>query len=267
MEERFSSCGIEVKHIKSKLQVWKNTYSLIVRILGSSDGVGASWDSNTNMIVTDSDSVWEEYMKVHPRAASLRGQPQPLYESWIEIFGNDRAQGTGAVDVGEALNELLHCSGGTNNDSRQEYANKNLASTPGMPPDEIIDDATSISSPSSGTQTVKSSSSNKRKRAQQSITEIESMMGKWMDNTSTKLGNLVDNMQNPTLSTSTSSTIAWDKKALRDAIADMTGLSVDEKVRASYRIAHNKDDLELFSVMTDEERNHFVKMLLSRDLN
>ncbi|PIN03683.1 hypothetical protein CDL12_23787 [Handroanthus impetiginosus] len=240
MEERFPGCGIEVKHIKSKLQVWKNTYSLIVGILGSSSGAGASWDSNTNIIVTDSDSVWEEYIRVHPKAASFLGQPQALYETWVEIFGNDRAQGTGAVDVGDALNELLHCSS---------------------------DDATSISPPLNGTQTVKSSSSNKKKPAQQSIVEIGSMMEKWMDNISTTLGNLVDNMQNPTNATSSSSTIAWDKKALRDAITDMIGLSVDKKVHASYRIAYNKDDLELFSVIIDEERYRFVRMLLLGDLN
>ncbi|PIN09083.1 hypothetical protein CDL12_18333 [Handroanthus impetiginosus] len=132
-------------------------------------GAEASWDPNTNMIVTDSDLVWDEYIRVHPKAASLRGQPQPLYESWIEIF----------VDVGDALNELLYCSGGTNNDSCQDNAHETPASTPRTVPDDIIDDAISISPPSTGTQT-----------------------------------------------------------ALRDAIADMTGLSVDEKVRASFCIAH-----------------------------
>ncbi|PIM97886.1 hypothetical protein CDL12_29641 [Handroanthus impetiginosus] len=218
------------------------------------------------MIVTDSDSVWDEYIRVHPKAASLRGQPQTLYESWVEIFGNDQAQGTGAVDVGDALNELIYCSGGTNNDSIPEDAHERPASTPRMVTDDIIDDATSNSPPSTGTQTVKSSSSNKRKRAEQSIAEIGSMMGKWMENTSTTLGSLVSNMLSATNATPSSSTFAWDKKALRDAIADMMGLSVDEKVRASFRIAHNKDDLELFSVMTDEERYRFVRMLLSGEL-
>ncbi|PIN12838.1 hypothetical protein CDL12_14550 [Handroanthus impetiginosus] len=233
MEERFPRCGIE------------NMYSLIVGILGSSSGPGVSWDPNTKMIVTDSDSV-------HPKATNLRGQLQPLYKGWVEIFGNDRAQGTGAVDVSDALNELLYCLGGTNNDSGQNDAHETPASTPRTVPDDIINDATSISPPSIGTQT--------------SIAEIGSMMRKWMETTSTTLGNLVSNMPSTTTATPASSTFAWDKKALRDAIADMTRLSVDEKERASFRIAHNKDDLELFSVMTDEETYRFVRVLFSGKL-
>ena len=64
MDEKFPGCGIQSKHIKSKLQVWKKDYGHILGILGSSGGAGASIDPNTRMIVADSESVWSDYVKV-----------------------------------------------------------------------------------------------------------------------------------------------------------------------------------------------------------
>ena len=64
MAEQFPGAGILVKHIKSKLQVWKKTYSAIVGILGCSGSAGATMDPTTNMIITETEDVWEEYIKV-----------------------------------------------------------------------------------------------------------------------------------------------------------------------------------------------------------
>ncbi|PIN20588.1 hypothetical protein CDL12_06722 [Handroanthus impetiginosus] len=108
MAEKFSSCGILSKYIKSKLQVWKKDYSHNLGILGSSGSVGASID--THMTVVDLESIWSYYIKVHFGTAKLQGRPFPRYHSWVKFFGNDRSQGTGAINGSDTVTDLLYSS-------------------------------------------------------------------------------------------------------------------------------------------------------------
>ncbi|PIN15014.1 hypothetical protein CDL12_12350 [Handroanthus impetiginosus] len=192
MDEKFPGCGIQSKHIKSKLQIWKKDYGHILGILGSSGGARASIDPNTHMIVTDSKSVWSDYVKVHPGAVKLRGKPFPLYHSWVEIFGNDRAQGTGAIDVGDALNDLMYGTQGRDTETSADNMFSPPCSTPFQSPETAYGDDISATRSDDGVQNQRSSFFSKRKRKATNLEDIGSMVGTFLQETSYTIGNLAE---------------------------------------------------------------------------
>ncbi|PIN09148.1 hypothetical protein CDL12_18273 [Handroanthus impetiginosus] len=200
MAEKFPNGGILTRHIKSKLQVWKKAYGHIVGILGSSGSTGAIWDPTTNMIVADSNSVWDEYIK---------------------IFGNDRVQGIGAVDLGDAVQELLY--GGQSKEPERPTVNEVATHGSDTPTglDDTFDDAASTTPPRSGTPRLRSTLSSKRKRNDSSTFDIDTLLDKFMENSSTALGALADKLSK----TSNLDTVA--RRGLFEALSEIPGLTLD----------------------------------------
>ncbi|PIN18487.1 hypothetical protein CDL12_08843 [Handroanthus impetiginosus] len=265
MDEKFPGCGIQSKHIKSKLQVWKKDYGHILGILGSSGGAGASIDPNTHMIVADSESVWSDYVKVHPGAAKLRGKPFPLYHSWVEIFGNDRAQGTGAIDVGDALNDLMYGSQGRDNETYADNMFFPPCSTPLQSPETAYDDDVSATRSDDGVQNQRSSFSSKRKRKDTNLEDIGSMVGTFLQETSSAIRNLAERMR--PLSSSGAQAQPTDsdlRKALYVAMTEIPGLSMEERVLATHRLVKNDKYMDAFWGMDADARGYYVRILLRR---
>ncbi|PIN23477.1 hypothetical protein CDL12_03794 [Handroanthus impetiginosus] len=249
MAEKFLISGILAKHIKSKLQVWRKNYALILGILGSSDGAGASIDLSNHMIVADSESVWTEYIKV-------------------EIFGNDKAQGNGAIDVGDALTDLLY---GTQTNETKIFG-KNIfsprTSTPIRSPRETCGDDISISRSEEATNPQHSTSSSKRRRQGPSSDNIESLVGKWTQDTSFTIGDLIWQIRPLTASTPTppsEPSVSQYRKALYDAVAEILGLSIQERVLAMHTLVEEDQYMDAFWGMCAEERHHYVRLLLDDD--
>ncbi|PIN10556.1 hypothetical protein CDL12_16849 [Handroanthus impetiginosus] len=235
--EKFPTSGILAKHIKSKLQVWKKNYALILGILGSSDGAGASIDPSNHMIVADSESIWTEYIKVNPGASKLRGRPFPFYSSWVKIFGNDKAQGNGAIDVGDALTDLLYRT----QINEMKIFGKNIFSPCTSTPIRSEE----------ATNPQHSTSSSKRRRQGPSSDDIESLQ-----------------IRPPTASTPTppsKPSVSQSHKALYDAVAEIPGLSIQERVLATHRIVEKDKYMDAFWGICAKERRHYVRLLLGGD--
>ncbi|PIN09152.1 hypothetical protein CDL12_18259 [Handroanthus impetiginosus] len=115
--------GTDIKaepHISSKYSSWKKVYSQLYQCLSTS---GFNWDS-TNHTIDASLDVWEVYLKVYPKANTLRGKAWPFYESWIEIYGKDRA--TNNEDDGN--NSCADTPRSTTNKMRRSSSKKRKAS-------------------------------------------------------------------------------------------------------------------------------------------
>ncbi|PIN22360.1 hypothetical protein CDL12_04925 [Handroanthus impetiginosus] len=262
MDEKFPGCGIQLKHIKSKLQVWKN-YRHILGILGSSGGAGASIDPNTHMIVADSESVWSEYVKVHSGAAKFRGKPFPLYHSWVEIFGNDRAQGTGAIDVGDARNDLMYDSQGRDNETFADNMFSPPCSTPFQSPDTAYGDDVSSTRSDDGVQNQRSLSSSKRKRNATDLEDIGSTVSTFLQETSSAIRSLVQQMRSPSSSGAQAQTTNSDlRKSLYVALTEIPGLSMEERVLATHRLVENDKYMDSFWVMVADAIGYYVLILL-----
>ncbi|PIN10073.1 hypothetical protein CDL12_17341 [Handroanthus impetiginosus] len=226
-------------------------YGHILGILGSSGSAGASIDPNTHMIVADSESVWSEYVKVHPGAAKLRGKPSPLYHSWVEIFGNDRAQGTGAMDVGR---------------DNETFANNMFSppcSTPFQSPNTAYGDDVSATRSDDGVQNQRSSSSSKRKRNATDLEDIGSMVGTFLQETSSAIGSLVQQMRPPSSNGAQAQTTDSDlRKSLYVALIEIPGLSMEERVLATHRLVENDKYMDSFWVMVADAIGYYVLILL-----
>ncbi|PIN23464.1 hypothetical protein CDL12_03809 [Handroanthus impetiginosus] len=237
--------------LAENLQVWKKAYGHILGILRSSGGGGATMDPTTHMIIAESDVVWEEYIK---------------FDSWVKIFGNDCAQGTGAIDVGDVVAKMLYgsqaneaCNEGEDLSGR--YANKDNE-------DDMFDEAISNSPPHANTPQAKSSTSSKQRRLEASGSEVESMMGTWLDRTSSTLADLITMLKetsNPSpVSVDSNSS---DRKALFKALGEIPGLSLDNQIIVGHRLVNSKGYMDMFWGMHDETRARFVSMLVNGRLD
>ncbi|PIN27058.1 hypothetical protein CDL12_00176 [Handroanthus impetiginosus] len=212
MAEKFPGCGILSKHIKSKLQVWKKDYGHILEILGSSGSAGPSINPNTHMIVVDSKLVWFDYIKVHPSATKLRGKPFPLHHSWVKIFRNDRAQGTGAIDIDDVLTDLLYGSQGKDT----KISADNLFPL------------------------LRSFSSSERKMKATSFEGIESMVGTFLQETSSTIGSLVQQIRPPLSSGAPAQpTDSNLRKTLYVVLTEIPGLLIEERMLATHCLGKN----------------------------
>lgn len=87
--------GIEFSNqqLQSKLAVLKANFIAFDTLCNQS---GWGWDSERN-IPTAPDSVWEEYIKVHPKAAQFRHQTLHRYDDLAKLFKGKVATGKFAV--------------------------------------------------------------------------------------------------------------------------------------------------------------------------
>ncbi|PIN10557.1 hypothetical protein CDL12_16850 [Handroanthus impetiginosus] len=86
----------------SKIHVWKKNHVSLVSMMSRS---GFGWNESMNIIIVE-DSIWDNYVKSFP-----------LYPSWYEIFGKDRATGEHVEDCNDAADELQK----NNNTKADEY--------------------------------------------------------------------------------------------------------------------------------------------------
>ncbi|CAK7330715.1 unnamed protein product [Dovyalis caffra] len=81
-------------HIRNRLKTWKKQHGILKEILSCP---GFRWDETQKMIIAN-DSVWNDYLKVHPDARLFHGKVIETYDHLCLIFGkyNEAAQ---SVDV------------------------------------------------------------------------------------------------------------------------------------------------------------------------
>ncbi|KAL8514686.1 hypothetical protein ACS0TY_013685 [Phlomoides rotata] len=91
-------------HINSKIHVWKKEYGALSDLLSKS---GIGWNSTTNTIDVLDETVWDAQKKIDPKVVSMRHKYWPYYESWLDIFGKDRATGEHAADPIDIVNKLM----------------------------------------------------------------------------------------------------------------------------------------------------------------
>ncbi|KAL8513397.1 hypothetical protein ACS0TY_012745 [Phlomoides rotata] len=91
-------------HINLKIHVWKKEYGALSDLLSKS---GIGWNSTTNTIDVLDETVWDAQKKIDPKVVSMRHKSWPYYESWLDIFGKDRATGEHVADPIDIVNELM----------------------------------------------------------------------------------------------------------------------------------------------------------------
>ncbi|KAK9274486.1 hypothetical protein L1049_021734 [Liquidambar formosana] len=95
LEAKTPGCGLKASpHIESRVKTLKKQAIAIAEMF--SVGSGFSWNDVDKMVVAEKD-VFDLWVKSHPTARGLRNKPFPHYDTLLEIFGKDRANGLGAT--------------------------------------------------------------------------------------------------------------------------------------------------------------------------
>ncbi|KAL8530477.1 hypothetical protein ACS0TY_007499 [Phlomoides rotata] len=95
-------------HINSKMHVWKKKYGILTDLLSKS---GIGWNSTTYTLDIIDVAVWDAHKRVDPHVKAIRNKSWSYYESWVDIFGKDRATGEHAVDPINILNDVQNHTG------------------------------------------------------------------------------------------------------------------------------------------------------------
>ncbi|KAL8543568.1 hypothetical protein ACS0TY_004216 [Phlomoides rotata] len=91
-------------YINSKIHVWKKEYGALSDLLSKS---GIGWNSTTNTIDVLDETVWDAQKRIDPKVVSIRHKSWSYYESWLDIFGKDRATEEHVADPIDIVNELM----------------------------------------------------------------------------------------------------------------------------------------------------------------
>lgn len=99
MQEKFPNAPggkKDAQKCRDKFTKLKSTYSVLYKMRGLS---GFGWCA-VRHIVTATDSVWDDYVKAHPKHAKWRNTSFPLYDRLALLSGNSIANGKGVVRLG-----------------------------------------------------------------------------------------------------------------------------------------------------------------------
>ncbi|GFS29179.1 hypothetical protein Acr_00g0005690 [Actinidia rufa] len=108
-------------NIESKVKNWKEKYGLLADMRKLS---GFSWNHDTHSVIVDSEDVWDEYVKFHPKASGMNGRVFPMFLSWQLLFGKDRATGEMAEDAAEIMEDASNDAFGSYMSDTREVMEK-----------------------------------------------------------------------------------------------------------------------------------------------
>uniref|UniRef100_A0A5B7B7M6 Uncharacterized protein n=1 Tax=Davidia involucrata TaxID=16924 RepID=A0A5B7B7M6_DAVIN len=85
--DKLPGCGLEEKHIKSRIKLLKKQYNAITEMFDP-NASGFGWNEQKNCVTCDEDAfnVW---VKTHPNARGLRNKQFPHYYQLAQVFGKD----------------------------------------------------------------------------------------------------------------------------------------------------------------------------------
>ncbi|GMP62051.1 hypothetical protein CsSME_00024301 [Camellia sinensis var. sinensis] len=242
-------------HIESKIKIWKKHYNCVAGMLGTS---GFGWNDTEKRIDVESDSVWEAYVRRESDAKNLRNKSFPYFDSWIHIFGKDRATGEfaeGPADAVDAINaeeELLFNSLA---DDGTFLEHMGISSHIG----EGINCSSSSSQrpPESST---KKNDNKKRPRGNDDVVEglsmIANKLGEVFSATNEKLDFIGRRM-------GYEHDLASKRASLNDELIKLP-IALDERLDACEIISQSAQKLDMFFSLTHDDKLRWVMRLLRR---
>ncbi|KAM7513857.1 hypothetical protein LguiA_003440 [Lonicera macranthoides] len=89
-------------HIKNRLKTWKKQYGILQELLSHS---GFKWDETQTMII-GTQSVWNDYIKMHPEARHFRARVVDNFDHLLIIFGKTNATGSHSRTADDIVHRL-----------------------------------------------------------------------------------------------------------------------------------------------------------------
>lgn len=96
------------EQLKNRYAVLRRQYAIVKSLL---DQTGFSWDEPTGTVLAK-DEAWDEYIKEHPDAETIRGTGCPIYKQLCTIFsesGTNEDQDEGSAEYNEGTPNSVRC--------------------------------------------------------------------------------------------------------------------------------------------------------------
>ncbi|KAG8377351.1 hypothetical protein BUALT_Bualt08G0024100 [Buddleja alternifolia] len=238
----------ENPHIQSRYKLLKRQYQHFYDLRAAGQGSGFGWDDNRKCLTTSTD-VWEEYMQSHSDCGFLK-KPFIHYDQLAIIWGKDRATGNNSEAPGDIIEDL---------DNEQDEENDDNTDTMAG-----LDDIDSrFTQPSSVKQPDgESSKQGPRKRRKNAdglmsgLKDIVEMMGNHLKESREQMSNMINVIAAPEQQNMD------NRQKLNEELRKISSLSLSERFKVGRELVRDKDSLDYFFTIEDDEKEVFVRELL-----
>ncbi|RXH70994.1 hypothetical protein DVH24_015616 [Malus domestica] len=230
VREMIPSINIEPKHIQNKLKRLKEKYSSAYDMMNTS---GFGWNDKKKCVVVDSDDVLQLWVMKHPNAYYKPNKPFPLYPRLCTVFGRDRATGSMAESIADAMENM----GMENEDCDETFKMPPTSPTP---------------SPSVGTSSA-SQPLRKRKRKRNkndADANIVAVIREGWDKAVTEMKNLGESF-----------TLREAKAKLPSQLKAM-GIPYDQVLKISMKLVKDTEMFRFWCTLDDSDKPDFIKMFM-----
>ncbi|KAL8473825.1 hypothetical protein ACS0TY_029933 [Phlomoides rotata] len=241
-------------HINSKILTWKKHHGCIQLALGET---GCGFNTSTK-ILDCTNTTWIKVIRKDPTVSEMRYKPWPYYEDWMEVFGNDRAVGAPTEDIIDVVvefeAEIVQPQVSVGQPSASNVA-QNEFEMEGEGHEPTVD----MSKAAAASQ----SSSKKRSHAESfGNREMIKALGEIFKSSNDLLGDIVKSIgcQYETNSAQT-------RKDVFNMLESITDLSLDERLDATDMLSKNTKHLEMFTVLLEAARSHYIRRLRDGDFD
>ncbi|XP_057777645.1 uncharacterized protein LOC130996154 [Salvia miltiorrhiza] len=231
-------------HINSKISAWKKNHNSLRDALKFS---GVGFNLNGTFMLDCNNEQWEMIVQRDNNASRMRFKSWPMFESWKEVFGNDRATGDNAEDVMEAVHKM--------------YQADNLANggMDGAPTPTSAEDASTDEAEDSVCQVQKEHAAAKTKNKKRKATDENNMMAAVLreigHETGGRLGDLATRV-------GYEFDLGMARQTVFDQLGKIPGLDINEKFDICEILADKVQRLEIFIGLPDEAKPHYIARLL-----
>ncbi|XP_047953514.1 uncharacterized protein LOC125199583 [Salvia hispanica] len=244
-------------NITSKLQAWKKSYNSLQHILQLS---GVGFNLNGDHKIDCDDEMWRQIVKNDPNARLIRGKSWPYYDAWKEIFGNDRANGEGAEDILEAVNNISiqqNLGGfGASNDYSGSFGDFFMHN---QVPDQQSPNGESDSVYSTPRETTSQKKSGKKRKAWSEMDSLIEMLGKMHDATNDRLQCLANRI-------GYEFDLTKARKEVFDLVGVVPGLAIRQQFLVCGYILDKVERLDFFMGLREDAKKEYVLMVLEEVL-
>ncbi|KAL1547681.1 hypothetical protein AAHA92_16006 [Salvia divinorum] len=254
LKREFPSSDLKgTPHITSKITAWKKCYYSLCAILERS-GVGFGPD---NKIDCD-DAQWEQVVKLDPNARGMRNKTWPYWEQWNEIFGKDRANGAGAEDIMDAVNELYSQQRPYSTEQGQNYnpGLEGLSATVPLPKQSTPEGAEESTCQSAKVAEFAKGLTMKRKRGE-ALENLVNLLGKMHDDTNARLECL-------SMRIGYEFDLSKARKEVYDLLGTIPGLTMMQKFDAGEIILEKVERFDFFMGLPECARLPYVMRALDK---
>ncbi|OWM84084.1 hypothetical protein CDL15_Pgr009331 [Punica granatum] len=305
LNKKLPNCGLKGRpHIESRIKTLKKDWSILYEMIYGPHGNAFKWDSSRKIAAAEV-SVWDTYLLSHKEAAAFRFKAFPHFEDLTLIYAKDRATGRHARAVKDILQEMdLGSARGENGKgngpvneiyedgdlrdvtldadaiSRHEPAHEeedfhdpvpcgnNLCGPKpinefnrGEDPQNVLPNGDCITRPLVSTEGESTSSARKRKRTEQEENPV-CEAGKSL---TSSLLNEVRELRKEMGRYLGSDSMRQHITEFNDAMELVEGLTVDERLLASYKIVERPAQMFLFLSLKPELRLRWIRIFLANN--